>query len=84
MCERRRENLHSGWRLANHDVDIHPDNYINGIAFCHSNEHQDSPTSRVSGGAQISYAKHAGFAFNSLATLANPGFGWADDRDRIH
>lgn len=81
MLQRGRENFHPRWGLANHDTDIHANHYLYGVAFCHSNENQDSCFSNISGGDPLSNANHAGFPSYPMAALANPRAGGADDRD---
>ena len=83
MRQRRGDDLRPGWRLADHDADIHADQYIYGDSFCHSNENQDSCFCNSGISFSLYNANHADAASNHLAALANAWLGGADDRDRF-
>ena len=82
MRQCRGDDLRPGWRLADHDADIHADQYIYGDSFCHSNANQDTCFSNPYIDCPLSNAKHTSFPSDSVAALANAWLGGADDRDR--
>lgn len=83
MRQRRGEDIHPGWRLADHDTDTNSYHHFHNAAFGYSDNDQDSCLSNTYSGCAVSRANGAGSTPDSVAALAIAWFGGADDRDRI-